>query len=631
MSVKKALIILGFLTMVLVAGFYYLKTRDTESIYTTALIERGSIVQTVSETGTVKSSSEINLSFLNQGKLAKANFKIGDIVKAGDVLAELDYNNLLIQKQEAQANYDVAKQSLNKLLAGATNSEIAIKQALVDQARIAFDSATNEYAKTVDSVNESISQAEKTLHDLESHTSADITSFEQAVTSAETSLANTKATYQTSINNYKDTTIVTVDAKNAIANTALDVIYRTINDEDADELISVKSPQYLASTKEGYTEAKKIVVSADNILELARLNQSDDNIRLAIEDSLNLLNTTFKALQNCFSALENSVTSSNFTQSELDTFKTNISTQKTNISTAISAVQTVKQGLNDAILAYSNSVNTATDSLVSAQAAYNDAVKNAKNALATAQFSGNQQKTSAESMVNKAKEAWNLAEAQLQDLLSSANKYEVALTEAKVRQAQAALDRVMETVENSIIKSPIDGTITKMDVEVGEQVTAGKPLISVLGENNFEIEVLISEADIAKMSVEDKAEVTLDAFGDDIVFSGQVTFIEPAETEVQDVVYYKVTISFEPGDRLVKSGMTANIIITTAKKDNVLIIPNRAIIDKTLEGKTTRVLIDDKIQERSITIGLRGDGGMAEVLSGVQEGESVVTYVKEAK
>lgn len=631
MSIKKSFMILGVIAVFLATGLYYLSTRNKESIYTTAVVERGSIIQTVSETGTVKSSSEMDLSFPNSGKLAKKYFKIGDQVKVGDVLVELDYSNLETQKKEAEANYDVAKQKLNKLLAGPTNSEIAVKQAMVDQARISFDAANNEYAKVVDSVNENISQAEKALSDLQSHTDSDITTYEQAVSSAETSLANTKSTYQKSIDNYKETALATIDAKNAVANTALDVIDRTINDEDADNLISARSPQYLADTKEAYESAKNLGTTADNIFQLAEVNSSEDNVKLAINDSIEFLNKTFEALQSCFSALENTVTSSSFSQTDLDTFKSNISTQKTNVSTAISAVQTVKQNLNDAILAYTNNVNAFTDNLTSAQAAYNDAIKAAKNALSTAKINGNQQTTAAESVVNKAKESWNLAIAQLDDLLSPANKYDVALAEAQVRQAQASLEHVNQQIEDSIIKSSIDGTVTKMEYEIGEQVPAGKTIVSVLGEKNFEIEVLISEADIAKMSVEDKAEVTLDSFGDDVKFYGQVTFIEPAETEIQDVVYYKVTVSFNPENRSVKSGMTANITITTAEKSDVLIIPSRAIIDKNLEGKIVRVLVNDKIQERSVALGLQGDEGMTEVLSGVSEGEKVVTYINEKK
>ena len=56
----------------------------------------------------------------------------------------------------------------------------------------------------------------------------------------------------------------------------------------------------------------------------------------------------------------------------------------------------------------------------------------------------------------------------------------------------------------------------------------------MLGENNFEIEVLVSEADIAKVEKDDEVIITLDAFGDETEFTGIVYFIEPAETEVPE-------------------------------------------------------------------------------------------------
>ena len=630
-SIKKAIIILIIIAVILGGGLVFFTRNKDNSVYTTAKVTRGSIIQTVSETGAVKAASEINLSFLNSGRLAKKYFSIGDKVKKDDLLAELDYSGLLIKQNEAQANLDVANQNLNKIIAGATNSEIAVKQASVDQARSAYDSANNELAKTHRSVSESIAQAQKTLSDLESRTALDVTTYEQAITSAQTALDNAKSTYQKSIDNYTDTALATADAKIAVANTALDVIDRTIKDEDADDLISVKVPHYLADTKTSYSSAVSLVTIANSSLSTAEINGSEANVIKLLDDSSTLLNKTFEALQNCFSALENSVTSSAFTLTELDTFKTNISTQKTNVSTAISSVQSAKQNLNDAVLAYKTNVDTANNSLASAQTAYNDAVKNARNALSTAEVNGSKQIAAAESAVSNSKRAWDLGQAQLTEMISPANRYDIALSQAKVRQAQAALDTVNQEIENSKIISPIDGTITKSEFEVGEQISPGVTAISVLGENNFEIEVLISEADIAKVTIEDKAEVTLDAFGEEVKFSGKITFIEPAETEIQDVVYYKVTASFNPEGKPVKSGMTANVVITTAERQNVLTMPNRAVIDKNGQGKFTRVLNAGKIQEKAITLGLLGDGGITEVLSGVNEGEEVVTYVKEEK
>ena len=82
----------------------------------------------------------------------------------------------------------------------------------------------------------------------------------------------------------------------------------------------------------------------------------------------------------------------------------------------------------------------------------------------------------------------------------------------------------------------------------------------------------------------------------------------------------------------IKSGMTANVIITTAQKTNILTIPNRAIIDKNGSGKFVKVLsVDNNVTEKKIEVGLSGDEGMIEIISGLSEGEKIVTYTNTAQ
>ena len=121
----------------------------------------------------------------------------------------------------------------------------------------------------------------------------------------------------------------------------------------------------------------------------------------------------------------------------------------------------------------------------------------------------------------------------------------------------------------------------------------------------------------------------LDAFGDDLRFYGEVVFIEPAETVVQDVIYYMVSISFDPKSHEVKSGMTANITITTNKKPAVITVPSRSIIDRNGDGKFVRLLINEQLKEQRIITGLRGDGGNVEVLEGLKEGDVLITRIEE--
>jgi len=248
---------------------YVMAGQKGKTVYTTKVVKRGHLIQTVSETGMVKAANEIDLSFLNTGKIEKMHVNIGDKVKKEDLLAELDYSSLAISEEEAQANLDVAQANLNKLLAGATAEEIAVAEASVEQAKVAYEAANKELDKSRLKATENIAQAQKTLNDLELKTENDVTTYEQAITAAETSLINTKATYQRSIDNYKETSLATIDDNLAKANTTLDTIDRTINDEDGKDNISVENLTYLVNTKNTYDEALVLLATANSSLAAA--------------------------------------------------------------------------------------------------------------------------------------------------------------------------------------------------------------------------------------------------------------------------------------------------------------------------------------------------------------------------
>ena len=218
---------------IITGGFYYFKisTKKTTS-YETVLAKREKIIQTVSETGTIKSSSEVNLSFQNAGKLKNISTKVGNVVKKGQVLAELDYSDILIRKNEAQASLDIANQELNKLLAGAKNVDINVAKANATQAETSYESARKDYDKAKTVAEENVRQAQKNYNDLINKTPADLTSLEQAITTAETSLRNAQNLYQNALDNSIESSIVALDDKLVVVNTALDVITRTLDDED---------------------------------------------------------------------------------------------------------------------------------------------------------------------------------------------------------------------------------------------------------------------------------------------------------------------------------------------------------------------------------------------------------------
>ena len=196
----------------------------------------------------------------------------------------------------------------------------------------------------------------------------------------------------------------------------------------------------------------------------------------------------------------------------------------------------------------------------------------------------------------------------------------VAAESAKVTQAQAIL-------AEDTITSPIDGIVTQEDPNVGEYIAPGQSGFAVQN-SGFKVEAYVAEADIAKVAVGDLASSTLDAYGAYINFPEKVIMIDPAETVLQGVPTYKVTLQFVSPDSRIKSGMTSNIEILTHEVDNVLEIPYRAI---TITSTSTNVRLvsanGQKYTSVLVSTGLKGSDGTIQILSGLKVGDKVVTYV----
>ncbi|HPN54531.1 MAG TPA: efflux RND transporter periplasmic adaptor subunit [Candidatus Moranbacteria bacterium] len=204
---------------------------------------------------------------------------------------------------------------------------------------------------------------------------------------------------------------------------------------------------------------------------------------------------------------------------------------------------------------------------------------------------------------------------------------------AVVKKAEAAVDIIQEQIAETTLYSPISGIVITKNVDEGETtvanaVTANTSVVTIAREGELEVQANIPESDIVKIALGQKANVTLDAFSAEDIFSAEIVEIEPSSTVIQDVVYYKIKLKFPAYDERFKNGMSANIDVHTAEKENVLMIPARAIKEDG-KKKYVEVLKVDGITTEKVYIetDLEGDEGMVEVTSGLKGGEKVVTFV----
>ena len=162
-----------------------------------------------------------------------------------------------------------------------------------------------------------------------------------------------------------------------------------------------------------------------------------------------------------------------------------------------------------------------------------------------------------ESALVSAQAVVNARQADLALKQADARPAEIAAAEADILSARGKLEAAQVAYDNTLLRAPASGTITAVDVKLGEQVTAQKPVITLEDVSNIYIEANINESDIPRVVVGQKVNVTFDAFGPEKVYDATVSSIDPSSTTVSGVVNYKVkaTLADSTG---VLPGMTAN-------------------------------------------------------------------------
>jgi multidrug efflux pump subunit AcrA (membrane-fusion protein) len=212
---------------------------------------------------------------------------------------------------------------------------------------------------------------------------------------------------------------------------------------------------------------------------------------------------------------------------------------------------------------------------------------------------------------------WTLRSTQL-----SMEKAEVALKKAEndLEQAQDELDKTM-------IIAPFSGTVTEINVEEGDTVSAAvfasTVIFKLVDTDHLELKATVDEIDIDQVTVGQKADLNLDALPDE-AFSGVVTFIDPLSLMEGGIVVYEVTIRLDNAAALgLKEGMTAEADIIIEERTDVLLIPERAIYSDESGNSMVAVLVGEEIEEREVSVGI-SSGLEVEVTGSLNEGEVVV-------
>ncbi len=199
--------------------------------------------------------------------------------------------------------------------------------------------------------------------------------------------------------------------------------------------------------------------------------------------------------------------------------------------------------------------------------------------------------------------------------------------------AQASCDQVMSDLNETVITSPIDGSVIGKPLSAGEMVAQGVSnptvILTVADMSKMQIEAQVDQTDIGKVAVGQKVSFTVDAYPGK-QFTGTVSIISRKPVVQQNVIYYPVTVDVDDAENKLNPGMVARVSITTSEKKGVVTLPLAAIrSDKS--GKYVVVAGQNgQTQKVAVTTGSMSED-LVEVASGINEGDRVVVEEPQAQ
>ncbi len=231
--------------------------------------------------------------------------------------------------------------------------------------------------------------------------------------------------------------------------------------------------------------------------------------------------------------------------------------------------------------------------------------------------------TDAASKIESAASDLEKAKADLAKLIAPATDTDIAIQQAGVVQAEQTLKQEQFKLEAASLKAPFAGVVTQISVTQGSSVAGGASVATMIDRSLLHIDLRLNENDIVRLKIGQPVTITIDSLAD-WQARGEIVYVAPASEVVNGVVTYAVRVNLPDDDPRVKVGMTTNVVITTARRDGVLLVPNSALLPKNA-GRVVQVpsLDGKEPREVDVEIGL-SDGAQTEILSGLTEGQQII-------
>lgn len=608
--------VLGLAATLVIGGGYMVFGRgSTQAQTSTSLAQasRQTIVSSVKAVGKVTFASEQQLKFNQRGTVTKVNVKEGDTVKKGDLIAELDTTTVLADIRQAELSVNASALQLKQLQSEKSKTVLDAQNAVSDAQR-QYQEAQNDLSVAQDKLPSDLAAAERAVTEKQDALKQATNELAKARTTEMQSLGTTAQSVLSESEDLVDTLygILVNDssARHSDSDHNIEVYYRLYNDMSQKDTV-VKSYntalQAIADMRATYGG------NLSSLTDGTKLSQALTNAKAVATAVHGLADNTYSLL------LGATTDPHDFTVSDINGLK----------QTAINARTSAANLSDDAKTALANLTSDSSGITSIAIKQKQDAVQSAQHSLDAAKENLNvlQTKTPADMQkqlgtVTNMQEGLDSQQASYQNTLSSTD-IQISLKQNDVSQKAASLQKTRKALDDYRLIAPFDGVVRHIDYKVGDNLladTSEEKVVTLENPDFLLITILLDQVDVVRVKKEMAAKITLDALPGQ-TFTGSIATINPTPVEQSGVVSYEVEVKLPtPKELTILSGMTTTVDIETTRKENVLTVPNLAL-KRDATGKTTVQKANG--QTVAVEVGAT-NGKVTEILSGLQDGDSVV-------
>ena len=654
MSKKKKIIgvVCGVVAVAVVGGYLLLNQNSGAAVMvSTETLQQMDLQNTVSLTGVVESETDRKVYSTLSYLVESVNVQVGDVVQAGDVLAQLD-----IAQQQAAVD--------------ASNSQSAHQ---IEVNRKAYENAVENYENGLDSnaisAESGVNQAESSL-----------TQAEYGVDSAQLQVDAAEAAVRDARENY----YITRDQLNGNVDDAREAL------DEAEDALAEAQAAYNSAVAEANSQvsgAQSALTAASQALTEAETewNQFQEKHRQEYEKAQTEWSTAKTAYEDAYIAYNKAVAEGkdeseilslagdmnkaeaayNAAQTEYDQVKAEWEPEQAKYEAAQAAYEDAQAAYATASSAASSVESSAYSGVASAQTgvasaeAQLDAAKDARNGSTLTQLE--QGIASANRSVDSAELQEDIAKAQQDAAEQSADtaKQQQAATENAIQQQldtlkdnligsqiaaqstksqEIAIQSLQQTLEDATITAPVSGVVTAVYAEVGEP---GNGLLFVIEDtDSLKISTEIKEYDIGSVQVGMPVIIKSDATGDKEI-AGTVTYIAPAAKKTEtgttltsddSTVEFEAEVQVDDADSGLRIGMNTRLTVLLEERDNVYGVAYDAVVEKA-DGSQVLYAVQPEenkkngyvVEEVPVTTGLETDFYIEVSGDGITDGLVIVS------